>query len=106
MPKKSLDKKENVGLMDKQKQKMEPPRKFKVIFHNDDHTPMDLVVELLEDIFFKSNVEATAIMLNVHNRGKGVAGVYSREIAETKSFQANETARGQGYPLLTDIEPE
>ena len=101
-----MSKKENYKLIDKQDQKIEPPRKFKVVFYNDDFTPMEFVVQVLQQIFHHPEDSATAIMLNVHNKGRGVAGVFSREIAETKAHMANETARGYGHPLHVEFEPE
>ena len=106
MPKKSIQKKSDVGLIDKEKQKVEPPKKFKVVFYNDDYTPMDFVVYILEEIFFKSTEEATAIMLNVHNKGIGIAGVYSKEIAEMKMHITNARSKDHKHPLQAQIEPE
>ena len=99
-------KKDNVKLVDKQEQKVEPPKKFKVVFYNDDYTPMDFVVLILETVFHHPAAAAHAIMLDVHNKGKGVAGVYSKEIAETKAHMVNETAANYGHPLMAQFEPE
>lgn len=99
-------KKDNVKLIDKQEQKVEPPKKFKVIFYNDDYTPMDFVVLILEKVFHHPTPAAEAIMFDVHNKGKGVAGVYSKEIAETKAHIVNETAANHGHPLMVEFEPE
>jgi len=99
-------KEDGVKLMDKQKQKVEPPKKFKVVFYNDDYTPMEFVVQVLEQIFHHPEESATAIMLDVHNKGRGVAGVYSKEIAETKAHMVNQTAVQYGHPLKAEFEPE
>jgi len=99
-------KKDNVKLLDKQKQKVEPPKKFKVVFYNDDYTPMDFVVLVLEQIFHHPSAAAQAIMLDVHNKGRGVAGVYSKEIAETKAHMVNQTSVQYGHPLKAEFEPE
>jgi len=104
VPKKQ--KKGNVKLIDKQEQKVEPPKKFKVVFYNDDFTPMEFVVQVLQQVFHHPAESAHTIMLNVHNKGRGVAGVYSKEIAETKTHMVNETARGYGHPLQAEFEPE
>ena len=69
----------------KDRQKVEPPKKFKVVLHNDDYTPMELVVLILVEVFNKGLEEANSIMMKVHKQGKGIAGVYSKEIAETKT---------------------
>ena len=106
MSKKKLDKKSNIGVMDRQSNKMQPPKKFKVVLVNDDYTPMQFVTALLEQLFRKSSAEATRIMLNVHNQGKGIAGVYSKEIAETKCGQVKAAGIQHGYPLLAEMEPE
>jgi ATP-dependent Clp protease adaptor protein ClpS len=82
------------------------PRRYKVIFHNDDYTTMEFVVQCLIDFFHKSETEATHIMLTVHKMGSGVAGIYSREIAETKVSQVTDHARTHGMPLLLTAEPE
>ena len=79
---------------------------FKVLLHNDDYTTMDFVVEILMTVFRKSKIEATRVMMVVHNSGKGVAGVYTREIAESKATDAIGRARARGYPLLATTEPE
>jgi ATP-dependent Clp protease adaptor protein ClpS len=79
---------------------------FKVLFHNDDYTTMEFVVEILMGVFRRTRVEATRIMLSVHRTGKGVAGVYTREVAETKAGLAMDRARERGYPLLVTTEPE
>ena len=100
------EKKDNVKLIDKQEQKIEPPKKFKVILHNDDFTPMEFVSDMLQQIFHMASDTAMAITLNIHNKGKGIAGVYSKEIAETKAHIANETARNYGHPLRAEFEPE
>jgi ATP-dependent Clp protease adaptor protein ClpS len=81
------------------------PTLFKVLLHNDDYTSMEFVVSILEGIFNKSTVEATRIMLNVHNEGIGVAGVYTREICETKIAVVHELARKNNFPLLCSMEP-
>ncbi len=83
----------------------EPPR-FKVLLHNDDYTTMEFVVSVLENIFQKSRHEATKIMLNVHNDGVGVAGVYTREICETKIAIVHELAKKNEYPLRCSMEKE
>jgi len=106
MPKKGLDKKGDVGLKDKQKHKIEPPKNYKVVLHNDDYTPMDFVSQLLMQLFHKDEISAKAITQNVHSKGKGIAGIYSREIAETKTNEVISVAQNYGHPLLADFEPE
>ena len=91
-----------VDLQDRQK--IEPPKKYKVIFHNDDYTPMEFVVYVLQTFFGFDGDRAQQIMLAVHTHGKGVCGIFTREVAETKSAQVNNFAKENGHPLLSDIE--
>ena len=112
MAQKKKDKKSGSGsgvdLKDRSKAKhrIAKPRKFKCVMHNDDYTPMDVVVYLLVDVFLKSIDDATILMLAVHEKGRGIAGVYSKEIAETKCQKAIDIARGMGYPFKITAEPE
>ncbi len=86
--------------------RLKPPPLYRVILLNDDYTPMEFVVDVLR-IFFGMDIErATRVMLKVHTEGKGVCGVYPREIAETKAVQVNEHARAAEHPLLCDIEAD
>jgi len=82
-----------------------PPR-FKVVLYNDDYTPMEFVVELLQRIFKKAPVEATQLMLEIHRSGAGVAGVYVLEVAETKVATVHRLAEERGYPLRAGVEAE
>ena len=108
MTKKERDSKKDsgVGLKDREKHKIQRPRKFKVVFMNDNYTPMDFVSTLLMEVFHKSAEDAKIITANVHEQGKGIAGVYSREIAETKAVKSAQIARSHGHPLLIQAEPE
>ena len=106
MSKKKIDKKSNVNTLDKQKNKLEPPKKFNVVFYNDDYTPMNFVTALLVDFFHKDFNTAKEIMLKIHNEGRAIAGTYSREIAETKSSHTMDVARSSGYPLKCDFQSE
>ena len=82
------------------------PRRFKVIFHNDDYTTQEFVVYVLMRFFHKSESEAQHIMLTVHHKGAAVAGVYTKDVAETKAQQVMDHARENGMPLLLTTEPE
>ena len=82
------------------------PQQWKVLLLNDDYTPMDFVVEILESVFKKSELEAVRIMSAVHQVGVGVAGVYPHEIAETKLLTVEHLAKSQGHPLQCAMEPE
>lgn len=86
--------------------RVERPRRFKVLLHNDDFTPMEFVILVLMDLFHRSSAEATRIMLHVHRNGIGIAGVFSREVAETKALRTIQSARDAGYPLMASTEPE
>ena len=90
----------------KKKKKVQKPKLFKVIFHNDDYTTMEFVVMILKVVFRKTDAESTQIMLHVHRSGHGVAGVYTRDVAETKVTQTLELARQEGHPLMVTMEPE
>jgi len=87
-------------------QKIELPRKYKVILHNDDYTPMEFVVRILIEVFKKDELTATNIMLNVHNQGHGICGVYTYEIAETKVARVLNLAQQHEYPLKATMEAE
>lgn len=95
-----------VGVLPEKKTRLEKPKLFKVILHNDDFTTMDFVVFVLEYVFSRSEAEAVTIMLNVHNSGQGVAGVYPYEIANMKCQKAINLARAREYPLLCTVEEE
>ncbi|WJW74393.1 ATP-dependent Clp protease adapter ClpS [Thiohalobacter sp. IOR34] len=86
------------------KPRLKPPPLYKVVLLNDDYTPMEFVVEILERFFRMNREQATQVMLHVHTRGKGVCGVYTREIAETKVAQVNDYSREHQHPLLCTME--
>ncbi|MDX9720575.1 MAG: ATP-dependent Clp protease adapter ClpS [Myxococcota bacterium] len=90
----------------RQKSSVRKPRRYVVLLLNDDYTTMEFVIEVLESIFNKSPSEATAIMLKVHHEGQGVAGSYSREVAETKVEQVHDRAKAKGFPLRATFQPE
>jgi ATP-dependent Clp protease adaptor protein ClpS len=94
------------GVATEKRQKTQKPRKFKVLFHNDDYTTMEFVVLVLMQFFHRTETEATAIMLAIHHKGSGVAGIYSRDVAETKVHETMEFAKQNGMPLLVTSEPE
>jgi ATP-dependent Clp protease adaptor protein ClpS len=87
-------------------QKLERPRMFRVLLHNDDYTTQDFVVWVLETIFRKETAEAVAIMLSVHQSGIGLAGVFTRDVAETKVKATRDLAEEHEFPLLVTMEPE
>lgn len=82
-----------------------PPGRFQVLLLNDDFTPMDFVVHVLQEFFAMNQEKATQVMLQIHTRGRAVAGVYSREVAESKVNQVNEFSRRNHHPLLSIMEP-
>lgn len=84
--------------------KVKPPPMYKVVLLNDDYTPMEFVVHVLENFFSMNREKATRVMLNVHTQGKGICGIYSREVSETKVSQVNEYSRMNNHPLLCDME--
>jgi ATP-dependent Clp protease adaptor protein ClpS len=89
-----------------ERQKTAVPKRYRVIFHNDDYTTMEYVVEVLRRFFHKTEAEALHIMLTVHKKGRAVAGVYPRDVAETKVAEVMRDARENGHPLLVTAEPE
>jgi ATP-dependent Clp protease adaptor protein ClpS len=89
-----------------ERQKTAVPKRYHVMFHNDDFTTMEYVVEVLRRFFHKGETEALHIMLTVHKKGKAIAGVYPRDVAETKVVEVTRDARDRGHPLLVTAEPE
>ena len=94
------------GVSTQERREVKRPQRYKVILYNDDYTPMEFVVAILEQIFSKSPAEATQIMLRIHRSGQGVAGVYVQEIAETKVSKVHQAAEARGYPLRAGVEEE
>lgn len=88
------------------KPRLQKPRLYKVILLNDDYTPMEFVVIILERFFAKNREDATRIMLQVHQKGVGVCGIYTREVAETKVRQVLSYAQEHKHPLQCTLEPE
>lgn len=88
------------------RQTLQEPPLYKVLLHNDDYTTMDFVVMILQTVFQKNTEEATRIMLNVHHQGIGIAGVYTREIAETKVALVHQMAKQHQFPLRCSLEKD
>lgn len=82
------------------------PRRYQVVLHNDDYTTMEFVVHVLQKFFYKSETEATQIMLHVHHKGYGIVGTFTRDVAETKATQVMDYAKEHGHPLRCTAEPE
>lgn len=88
------------------KPELQPPPMYRVIMLNDDYTPMDFVVEVLETFFAMNREQSTQTMLAVHHQGQAVCGIYTRDIAETKAHQVIQYARDCNHPLLCEIEKD
>lgn len=86
--------------------KINPPKLWKVVFLNDDKTPMEFVINVLSNVFKHSETRAKDITLEIHNTGSAIAGIYSYEIAEHKSVESTHLARANGFPLRIQIEEE
>lgn len=91
-------------VIEEEKASLKQPSMYQVVILNDDFTPMEFVVEVLGHFFGHSEEQATVIMLNVHQKGKGVCGVYTKDIAETKSMIVNEFSKENNHPLLCEVE--
>lgn len=85
---------------------LKEPSMYRVLLHNDDYTTMDFVVNILQDVFHKNKQEAVSIMMSVHEKGMGVCGVYTKEIAEFRVGQVLSRAREAGFPLLCTMEKD
>ena len=108
-PHKGGDAGSGVDLLDKDevRQENQKPKKYKVVFHNDDYTPMELVASILLTVFHHSDTAAWEITMDMHEKGRGVAGgPYSKEVAETKTEKTITIAKALGYPLLATFEEE
>ena len=101
-----LETRERVLTESRSEQKLERPRMWRVLLHNDDYTTQDFVVWVLETVFRKPRAEAFSIMLNVHQSGLGVAGIYTHDVAETKMKTTKNLAEQHEFPLLVTMEPE
>lgn len=98
---------EGTGLaVEESKPALKAPSMYRVIMFNDDYTPMDFVVEVLELYFNMNREQATKVMLTVHTQGKANCGTFTRDVAETKAMQVNQYARESQHPLLCEIEKE
>ena len=93
----------NTKLATKPKTKI--PSLYRVLMMNDDYTPMEFVVFVLQTVFGHTHQKSTEIMMAVHTKGKGVCGIFSKEIAEMMSYEVNTMAKDHGHPLLSEIEP-
>lgn len=96
----------DIKIDEKIKQRIAEPKRWKVIFLNDDYTPMEFVIEVLTQIFKHSEDTAKEITMEIHNSGSGIAGVYVFDIAEVKAVEVTTTARSQGFPLQVKMEEE
>ncbi len=96
---------DGIAVIDKEDIQFKKPPMFNVVLVNDDFTPMMFVTGVLTDIFGKSTEQAIQVMLQVHNQGKGVAGTYARDVAETKMQQTIDRARREEHPLQIKVEP-
>ena len=92
-------------VLERRTQKVKPPQMYQVVLLNDDYTPMEFVVLVIHEFFNKDLETATQIMLNIHLDGKGVCGVFSKDVAATKVDQVTEAARKNGHPLQCICEP-
>ena len=92
-------------VLERRTQRTQPPQMFQVVLLNDDFTPMEFVVHVIQEFFSKDRETATQIMLKIHLEGKGICGVYSRDVASTKVDQVLQAARGAGHPLQCVSEP-
>ena len=97
---------EQSHVRERQKTNIREPRRYKVVFLNDDFTTMDFVVKVLKEVFFLSEENARALMLKVHHEGKATAGIYTYDIAVSKVQKATRMAREAGFPLRLSYEPE
>ena len=103
---KRVNNEEDQGVITKVRKALKKPSMFAVLLINDDYTPMEFVIYILQSIFKKSYEEAKTIMLEVHNKGKGVCGVYSLDIAETKANQVIEFSRINQHPLECKVQKQ
>ena len=94
------------SLLEAQRAKAMPPKMYKVLLLNDDYTPMDFVVAILQQVFAMNREKATQVMLQVHRSGAGTCGVFTREVADTKVAQVAELAAHHQHPLQCTMEPE
>lgn len=97
---------EQSQIRERQRTDLREPRRYKVTIYNDDFTPMDFVVKVLKEVFFKSTNDAEQLMLKVHHSDKAVVGIYTYDIAVSKVQKARQMARESGYPLRLSYEPE
>ena len=93
------------SLVELEEPKLKKPSLYRVILLNDDYTPMEFVIYVLQTFFSYDKEKATQIMLAVHTKGKGVCGIFPKEIAEMKSHEINEMAKAHEHPLISEIEP-
>lgn len=96
--------KDDSGIAIADKTKIEQPKMYKVLLHNDDYTTMEFVIHVLQKFFQKNYDEAHAVMLKVHHDGAGICGIYTHEVAESKSSKVNKYSRNKGHPLKSTIE--